>query len=87
MINSLFVPSGVTVRGTPGKTILRKSAGVESPLAEDGDYGESVLMAVHPENLRPGMGITISDDAQTLAGMSALRPSPLWKDECSASGR
>src|SRR5690349_13915937 len=32
MDNSLFVPSGVTVRGVAGKTILRKSRGVESPL-------------------------------------------------------
>src|SRR5580704_8220695 len=37
MQNSLFVPSGVTVRGTKDKTILRKSRGVESVLAEDGD--------------------------------------------------
>jgi len=43
MDNSLFIPSGVTVRGKPGQTVLRKSAGVESLLAEDGDYGESQL--------------------------------------------
>jgi hypothetical protein len=39
MENSLFVPSGVTVRGVAGKTILRKARGVESPLVEDADYG------------------------------------------------
>src|SRR6266478_6835470 len=43
MDNSLLIPSGVTVRGTAGKTILLKSRGVESKLAEDGDYGESYL--------------------------------------------
>src|SRR5262249_31639544 len=32
MENSLFVPSGVTVRGTAGQTILRKNPGVESLL-------------------------------------------------------
>src|SRR5437879_13361322 len=37
MDNSLFVPSGVTVRGTSGKTILLKGRGVESALTEDGD--------------------------------------------------
>src|SRR5919201_1333906 len=30
MENSLFVPSGVTVRGVAGKTILLKSKGIES---------------------------------------------------------
>src|SRR5262245_24145625 len=39
MNDSLFVPSGVTVRGTKDKTILKKSRGIESALAEDGDYG------------------------------------------------
>src|SRR5882757_2305087 len=43
MDNSLFIPSGVSVRGTPGRTILRKSAGVGSLLVEDGDYGENQL--------------------------------------------
>jgi hypothetical protein len=62
MDNSLFVPSGVTVRGTPGKTILLKSRGVESALAEDGDYGENKLRVAEPEKFRPGMGIAILDD-------------------------
>ena len=64
MDNSLFVPSGVTVRGVAGKTILRKSRGVESALAEDGDYGESALMVTDPKAFRPGMGIAVLDDAQ-----------------------
>ena len=62
MNNSLFVPSGVTVRGVPGQTILRKSRGVESALAEDGDYGERVLLVAEPEKFRSGMGIAILDD-------------------------
>jgi len=62
MHNSLFVPSGVTVRGTPGKTILMKSRGVESALTEDGDYGENALTVAEPEKFRSGMGITIVDD-------------------------
>jgi len=60
---SLLIPSGVTVRGVPGKTILLKSRGVESALLEDGDYGESYLNVAHPEKFRPGMGIEVSDDA------------------------
>src|SRR5271155_1538062 len=45
---SLLIPSNVTVRGTAGKTILLKSPGVESALAEDADFGESYLLAANP---------------------------------------
>ena len=62
MQNSLFVPSGVTVRGTKDKTILKKSRGIESALAEDGDYGESSLAVVEPQKFLPGMGIEVVDD-------------------------
>jgi len=62
MNNSLLIPSGVTVRGVPGRTILRKSAGVESALADDGDYGETGLRVMEPAKFKPGMGIAISDD-------------------------
>jgi parallel beta-helix repeat protein len=62
MEDSLFVPSGVTVRGVLGKTVLRKSRGVESPLVEDGDYGETFLAVAEPQKFRPGMGIAVTDD-------------------------
>jgi parallel beta-helix repeat protein len=62
MRNSLFVPSKVVVRGVPGQTILKKSAGVESPLVEDGDYGESQLRVADPAKFQPGMGLSVLDD-------------------------
>ena len=62
MDNSLFVPSGVTIKGVHGQTILKKSAGVESPLTEDGDYGESTLAVADPDKFRPGMGVSVVDD-------------------------
>ena len=62
MDNSLLIPSGVTVRGAAGKTILLKGRGVESPLTEDGDYGESYLAVKDPEKFHPGMGVSVSDD-------------------------
>jgi hypothetical protein len=64
MENSLFIPSDVTVQGEPGKTILRKGTGVVSPLEEDGDYGETLLVVKEPEKLHPGMGLSILDDKQ-----------------------
>jgi hypothetical protein len=63
MNNSLFIPSRVTVRGTPGQTILKKSAGIESLLVEDGDYGESQLRVADPRKFQPGMGLSVIDDS------------------------
>jgi parallel beta helix pectate lyase-like protein len=62
MENSLFVPSGVTVRGVPGRTILRKAKGVESPLMDDADYGDTFLAVAEPEKFHTGMGVSIVDD-------------------------
>jgi hypothetical protein len=62
MDNSLVVHSGVTVRGSGRDTILMKSAGVESPLVEDGDYGESQLAVADLSKFHPGMGIALTDD-------------------------
>ena len=64
MNNSLFIPSGVVVRGTPGKTILRKSPGVKSFLIDGGDYGERQLVVAEPEKFSAGMGISVQDDTQ-----------------------
>ncbi len=62
MENSLFLPSGITVRGVPGKTILRKARRVESPLVDDADYGDTFLAVAEPEKFHPGMGVAIVDD-------------------------
>ena len=63
MNNSLFIPSRVTVRGAPGQTILKKGAGVESRLVEDGDYGESQLRVADPEKFQVGVGLSVADDS------------------------
>jgi hypothetical protein len=62
MQNSLFVQSGVNVRGTAGKTILMKGKGVESAVTDDADYGENILHVADPEKFRPGMGVAVIDD-------------------------
>ena len=63
MEDSLFVPSGVTVRGVAGKTILRKARSVQSPLTEDADYGDTFLSVAEPDKFHPGMGVAIVDDS------------------------
>lgn len=61
MTDSLHLRSRVTVRGVPGKTVLRKAKGYASPLAVDGDYGEEQVTLVAPEGFQPGYGITVWD--------------------------
>jgi polygalacturonase len=61
MHDSLHLRSFVTVRGTKGKTILRKAGSVSSPLALDGDYGEEQVTVANPEGFKVGYGITVWD--------------------------
>ena len=61
MHDSLHLRPLVTVRGTKGKTILRKAKGFASPLAMDGDYGEEQVTVVDPAGFKVGYGITIWD--------------------------
>lgn len=62
MRDSLHLRSGVTVRGTPGKTILKKAPGTVSDLALDGDFGEQQITLVDPEGFGVGYGVAIWDD-------------------------
>ena len=61
MRDSLHLRSFVTVRGAPGKTILRKTKAATSPLALDGDYGEEQITVVNPDGFEVGHGIAIWD--------------------------
>jgi polygalacturonase len=61
MHDSLHLRSFVTVRGTVGKTILRKADCVSSPLAMDGDYGEEQVTLAKPDGFKVGYGITVWD--------------------------
>src|SRR4029078_13170701 len=58
---SLHLHCLVTVRGTKGKTILRKAKGYTSPLAIDGDYGEEQITVLDPTRFRVGCGVAIWD--------------------------
>ena len=61
MHDSLHLRSFVTVRGTQGRTILRKARGASSPLGVDGDYGEEQITVANPEGFEVGYGVTIRD--------------------------
>jgi hypothetical protein len=62
MRDSLHLRSHVTVRGTSGKTILRKADSVMSPLALDGDFGEQQITVEDPQGFEVGFGVAIRDD-------------------------
>ena len=59
MRDSLHLRSHVTVKGTPGKTILRKAEGTESPLATDGDFGEEQISVTDPRGFDIGCGVAV----------------------------
>ncbi len=61
MRDSLHLRSGVTVRGVPGKTVLRKAASVSSPLRLDGDYGEEQFTPANPAGFAVGEGVAVWD--------------------------
>ena len=59
MRDSLHLRPQVIVRGTPGKTILRKADASESPLAIDGDFGEEQITVADPKGFDVGCGVAI----------------------------
>jgi len=59
MRDSLHLRPHVVVRGSQGKTILRKADGVESPLATDGDFGEEQITVVDPKGFEVGCGVAV----------------------------
>jgi hypothetical protein len=62
MHDSLHLRANVTVRGTKGKTILRKADAVVSALALDGDFGEQQITLVNPSGFAVGRGVAVWDD-------------------------
>ena len=61
MRDSLHLRSFVIVRGTPGKTILRKAKAAVSALALDGDYGEEQITLANADGFNVGDGVAIWD--------------------------
>jgi hypothetical protein len=59
MRDSLHLRPQVTVRGTPGQTVLRKADAVESTLAIDGDFGEEQITITDPNGFDVGFGVAV----------------------------
>jgi hypothetical protein len=59
MRDSLHMRPHITLRGTPGQSILRKADAVESRLAIDGDYGEEQITVADPKGFDVGSGVAI----------------------------
>lgn len=61
MRDSLHLRPHIAIRGTLGKTVLKKADGAVSPLAIDGDYGEEQITVSDPSGFDVGSGIAIWD--------------------------
>jgi parallel beta-helix repeat protein len=60
MRDSLHLRSRVTVRGAGDKTVLKKDRESRSPLAADGDFGESAISVQNPEGFGIGRGLYVA---------------------------
>ena len=63
MRDSLHLRSHVTLRGTPGETVLVKAPAAVSKLAVDGDYGEEQITVADPAGFDVGSGVAVWDDS------------------------
>ena len=61
---SIYLRSGVTLRGAGAKTILRKTSGSEANLLEDMPKGNSTAVVDHPERFQKGDRVGIIDKQQ-----------------------
>lgn len=62
MEDALHLRSHVSVIGEGDRTVLRKCTGFTSPLAADGDYGDTQIVVSDPSGFRLGMGVTVADE-------------------------
>jgi len=61
MRDSLHLRSHVTVKGVPGKSVLRKAKAAASALRLDGDYGEEQITLANPAGFAVGDGVAVWD--------------------------
>ncbi|MCF7765535.1 MAG: right-handed parallel beta-helix repeat-containing protein [Verrucomicrobia bacterium] len=64
MRDSLHLRDRVTVRGTPGRTILKKDREYRSRLVADGDFGEAAMSVEDPTGFGRGVGVYVASRSQ-----------------------
>lgn len=62
MHDSLHLRSHVTIRGTKGRTVLRKASSAASDLELDGDFGEQQITVRDATGFEVGSGVAIWDN-------------------------
>ncbi len=62
MKNSLFPRSGITIRGSGSKTILRKTASVSSKIIREADWFEYCVQVENPDGFTVGGGIALNPE-------------------------
>jgi len=62
MYDSLHMRENVAVKGTAGKTILKKADGAVSLLIRDGDFGQQQITVEDPNGFAVGYGVAVWDD-------------------------
>ena len=74
LTNSVRLASHVTIEGeSRDSVILKKAAGVRSPLKLDADYGELVATVDDARGFEPGMGVTVVDQEQRSGWTPSVR--------------
>ncbi len=61
MRNSIFLRSGITLRGSGEKTVLRKAPSVSSPVVREADWFEYCLQVADPKGFTTGCGIAVQN--------------------------
>ena len=64
MRDSLHLRSRVTVRGTPGQTVLKKDVEYRTFLTADGDFGEAAITIENPKGFSIGGGVYVASKTQ-----------------------
>jgi len=78
--DSIRLADNVTLRGSGEKTILSKAPGGDSPLAEDGDYGDVRVLPRDASGFNVGDGVTVSSPKGSGSGFHSTVATIIRKD-------
>lgn len=86
MNNSLFPRTGITIRGSGDKTILRKSSSVSSKIVREADWFEYCVKVEDPKGFAVGGGLALSRDDKSpeevrMFTITAIRENMIFLDK------